>query len=113
MVKNNLLKYLLISPNLPVGGFCYSEGLECLINKKIINSHNDIKFFILDEIKYGQIRIDANSLKTFINNYIKIINDDNKEKRKHKIYSLNKWLIASRDSKEIRAQQSLLNTQKK
>ena len=34
MSKSHLLKYLLISPNLPVGGFCYSEGLESYLNTK-------------------------------------------------------------------------------
>ena len=34
MSKSHLLKYLLISPNLPVGGFCYSEGMESYLNNK-------------------------------------------------------------------------------
>ena len=34
MKKNHLVKYLLISPSLPVGGFCYSEGLESFLKIK-------------------------------------------------------------------------------
>ena len=34
MKKNHLVKYLLISPSLPVGGFCYSEGLESYLKIK-------------------------------------------------------------------------------
>ena len=34
MKKNHLVKYLLTSPSLPVGGFCYSEGLESYLNTK-------------------------------------------------------------------------------
>jgi len=34
MIKSHLLKYLLISPNLPVGGFCYSEGMESYLHNK-------------------------------------------------------------------------------
>ena len=36
MNKSHLLKYLLTSPNLPVGGFCYSEGLESFFISKNI-----------------------------------------------------------------------------
>jgi len=35
MHKSHLLKYLLVSPNLPVGGFCYSEGLESFFDRSI------------------------------------------------------------------------------
>ena len=38
MNKSHLLKYLLTSPNLPVGGFCYSEGLESFFDSKNIKA---------------------------------------------------------------------------
>ena len=44
MSKSHLLKYLLISPNLPVGGFCYSEGMESFFhNKKLKDSNSLVK----------------------------------------------------------------------
>jgi len=43
MSKSHLLKYLLISPNLPVGGFCYSEGMESYLHNKNLNDSNLLK----------------------------------------------------------------------
>jgi len=51
MSKSHLLKYLLISPNLPVGGFCYSEGMESYLHNKNLtdsNSLKDLKIISLD-----------------------------------------------------------------
>jgi len=65
MNKSHLLKYLLISPNLPVGGFCYSEGLECYLNTKDLNDSNSVKELIISEFEIGQIRLDARLLLVF------------------------------------------------
>jgi len=65
MNKSHLLKYLLISPNLPVGGFCYSEGLESYLNTKDLKDSNSIKKLIISELKIGQIRLDAKLLLDF------------------------------------------------
>ena len=43
MSKSHLLKYLLISPNLPVGGFCYSEGMESYLHNKSLTDSNSVK----------------------------------------------------------------------
>ena len=55
MSKSHLLKYLLISPYLPVGGFCYSEGLESYIHTKDLRESNSVKDLIISELKIGQI----------------------------------------------------------
>ena len=47
MNKSHLLKYLLISPNLPVGGFCYSEGLESLFDCQNIKEPFYVKEVII------------------------------------------------------------------
>ena len=73
MSKSHLLKYLLISPNLPVGGFCYSEGLECFLNTKDLKDSNSVKELIISELKIGQIRLDARILLDFFD----IFNDLN------------------------------------
>ena len=65
MSKSHLLKYLLISPNLPVGGFCYSEGLESYLNTKDLKDSNSVKELIISELKIGQIRLDARLLLDF------------------------------------------------
>ena len=43
MNESRLLKYLLISPNLPVGGFCYSEGMESFFDIKNIKEPKYVK----------------------------------------------------------------------
>ena len=58
MSKSHLLKYLLISPNLPVGGFCYSEGMECYLHNKNLTDSNSVKDLIINELEIGQIRLD-------------------------------------------------------
>ena len=105
MIKNNLFKYQLISPNLPVGGFCYSEGMEYFIQKKNLKADQSIKNLILDELQFGQIRIEANSLIKFSDIYQKISQGGKFENLRSEILSLNKFIIACRDSKEIRDQQ--------
>ncbi len=105
MIKNNLFKYQLISPNLPVGGFCYSEGMESFLQKKNLKTDNSIKNLILDELHFGQIRIEANSLIRFSEIYKNFSNEEDFENLKREVISLNKFIIASRDSKGIRDQQ--------
>ena len=65
MSKSHLLKYLLISPNLPVGGFCYSEGMESYLHNKNLKDSNAIKDLIKSELTFGQIRLDAKLLLDF------------------------------------------------
>jgi len=65
MSKSHLLKYLLISPNLPVGGFCYSEGMESYLQNKNLTDSNSVKDLIISELKIGQIRLDAKLLLNF------------------------------------------------
>ena len=65
MSKSHLLKYLLISPNLPVGGFCYSEGMESYLHNKNLKDSNSVKELIISELKIGQIRLDARLLIDF------------------------------------------------
>ena len=106
MNKSNLLEYLISSPNLPVGGFCYSEGMESFFTQKNLSNHYHVKDLITNELNFGQIRIEARSLVDFINIFKEIKNNKNLKENRSKLLSLNKWLIALRDSKEIRDQQN-------
>ena len=54
MSKSHLLKYLLISPNLPVGGFCYSEGMESFLNARNLTDSNSVKELIISELEIGE-----------------------------------------------------------
>ena len=106
MTKNHLIKYLLISPSLPVGSFCYSEGMESFLKIKNLEDSKYIKELIVNELKIGQIRIEAKSLVNFINIFRELKNQQNLKLNKRKLLSLDKWLLSSRDSNSIREQQT-------
>ena len=106
MNKNHLVKYLLISPNLPVGGFCYSEGLESFLKIKNSEEPDDIKDIITSELKIGQIRIDAKCLIEFYNIFEELRCASDVKNNKRRLLSLDKWLLSSRDTFEIREQQT-------
>ena len=106
MNKNHLVKYLLISPSLPVGSFCYSEGLESYLKIKKLQNSNHIKDFIKNELKIGQIRIEAKCLIEFYDIFIEINDGNNLSYNNRRLMSLDKWLLSSRDSVEIRDQQT-------
>ena len=73
MSKNNLLKYLLISPNLQVGGFCYSEGMESYLHNKNLKDSNSVKELILQLPREGKLN-DGDILATNESNiYVEII----------------------------------------
>ena len=106
MSKSHLLKYLLISPNLPVGGFCYSEGLESYLNTKDLKDSNSVKELIINELKIGQIRLDARVLLDFFDIFNELSNGKNLKSNLPKLLSLDKWILSSKDTKEMREQQS-------
>jgi len=106
MSKSHLLKYLLISPNLPVGGFCYSEGMESYLHNKNLTDSNSVKDLIISELKIGQIRLDARLLLDFFDIFIEINYRKNFNGNLQKLMSLDKWILSSKDSVEMREQQN-------
>ena len=86
MNKSHLLKYLLISPNLPVGGFCYSEGLESFFDINNIKEPEYVKNIIISELKIGQIRLDAKLLIEFFNIFNEIRKAKNTESNLKKTF---------------------------
>ena len=105
MSKSHLLKYLLISPNLPVGGFCYSEGMESYLHNKNLKDSNSVKELIINELKIGQIRLDAKLLLNFFEIFSELNDSKNLKSNLQKLLSLDKWILSSKDSLEIREQQ--------
>jgi len=101
MSKSHLLKYLLISPNLPVGGFCYSEGLESYLNNKDLKDSNSVKELIINELKIGQIRLDARFLFDFYDIFNELNEGKNHKSNLQKLLSLDKWILSSKDSVEM------------
>ena len=106
MNKSHLIKYLLISPNLPVGGFCYSEGMESYFHNKNLKDSNSVKELIISELKIGQIRLDATLLLEFFDIFNEINDGKNLKRNVQKLLSLDKWIISSKDSVEMREQQT-------
>ena len=106
MSKSHLLKYLLISPNLPVGGFCYSEGMESFLHNKNLRDSNSVKELIISELKIGQIRLDAKLLLDFFDIFNEINEGNNLKINLQKLLSLNNWILSSKDSVEMREQQT-------
>ena len=106
MSRSHLLKYLLISPNLPVGGFCYSEGLESYLYTKDLKDSNSVKELIISELKIGQIRLDAKLLLDFFNIFNEINDGKNSKINLQKLMNLDKWILSSKDSIEMREQQT-------
>ena len=105
MSKSHLLKYLLISPNLPVGGFCYSEGMESFLHHKNLKDSNSVKELIISELKIGQIRLDAKLLLEFFDIFNKLKDGKNLKSYMQKLLSLDKWILSSKDTIEMREQQ--------
>ena len=105
MSKSHLLKYLLISPNLPVGGFCYSEGMESYLHYKNLTDSNSVKDLIISELKIGQIRLDARLLLDFFDIFNEINEQKNLKGNLQKLMSLDKWILSSKDTLEMREQQ--------
>jgi len=106
MSKSHLLKYLLISPNLPVGGFCYSEGMESYLYNKNLKDSNSVKELITSELKIGQIRLDGKLLLDFFDIFDEISKDKNLKSNFQKLLSFDKWILSSKDSVEMREQQA-------
>jgi len=106
MIKSHLLKYLLTSPNLPVGGFCYSEGMESYLHNKNLKDSNSVKELIINELKIGQIRLDAKLLLDFLDIFNEINDGKNLKSNLQKLLSLDQWILSSKDSVEMREQQT-------
>ncbi len=109
MSKSHLLKYLLISPNLPVGGFCYSEGLESYLNTKDLKDSNSVKELIISELEIGQIRLDASLLLDFFDIFNELNEGKNLKINLQNLLSLDKWILSSKDSVEMREQQTQMS----
>lgn len=90
----NLLQ--LASPALPLGAYSYSEGLETLIDHEIITDENSLESWLIQEIKYGSIRIES---AIMLRAYRYFIIDEFMG-----LTDWNQWLSAVRESSELRKQ---------
>lgn len=93
----------LVSPALPVGAFSYSEGLEVLIQNGSLNDEFDVQHWMEAELQRGALRFEAAAL-----NPLRVQLQRWKEDRSRlpsDLIALDGWLLALRESAEMRAQQ--------
>ena len=93
----------LVSPALPVGAFSYSEGLEVLIQNGDLNDAFDLQDWIEAELQRGALRLEAAALKP-LRALFQVWEGEGLEMPSDLI-SLDGWLLALRESAEVRAQQ--------
>lgn len=86
----------LASPALPVGAYSYSEGVETLVETKVIQDRESLERWILQELRYGAIRLET---AVVLRAHQAIANQDFKA-----LDDWNHWLSASRETEELRAQ---------
>ncbi|ASC74288.1 Urease accessory protein UreF [Halomicronema hongdechloris C2206] len=92
-----LLRLLqLASPALPVGAFSYSEGLETLIQRQVLQTPDQIYHWLEQELCYGAVRLEA---AVMLRGYQAL--------QVHQLERLdywNAWLSALRETAELRQQ---------
>ena len=95
--NDNLLHLLqLASPTLPVGAYSYSEGLEILVEKGIIDNSQRLKAWIDQELRYGAIRLEAAMM---VRAYQSLQADDLEA-----LPYWNAWASAAKETSELRSQ---------
>lgn len=98
MLNNSALLCLLqlASPALPVGAYSYSEGLEALIDKGVIDNQASLCSWIEQELCYGTIRMEAavmlRAAQSFSSSDLAALS------------AWNAWLSAARETEELRQQ---------
>ncbi len=93
----------LVSPALPVGAFSYSEGLEVLIQNGLLIDELDLQHWIEAELQRGALRLEAaalNPLRAQLQRW-----EQERSEMPSELMSLDGWLLALRESAEVRAQQ--------
>ncbi|MGK7926824.1 MAG: urease accessory protein UreF [Spirulina sp.] len=100
MSDRQLLHLLqLSSPALPVGAYSYSEGLEYLVEKRVIENREQLCSWIEQELRYGSIRTEtAVMLRSY---QLSVMSEETEEEE---LIYWNEWFSAVRETKELRQQ---------
>jgi len=80
--------------------------LESYLNSRDLEDSNSVKELIITELKIGQIRLDAKLLLDFFDIFKKLNEGKNFKSNLQKLLSLDKWILSSKDSVEMREQQT-------
>ncbi|WP_204103646.1 MULTISPECIES: urease accessory protein UreF [Spirulina sp. CCY15215] len=99
MSDRQLLHLLQLSnPMLPVGAYSYSEGLEYLVEQKIIGDREQLYSWLEQELRYGSIRTETAVM-------VRAYQSKRQEAReKEELIYWNEWFSAVRETKELRQQ---------
>jgi len=79
--------------------------LESYLTNKDLKNSNSVKELIISELKIGQIRLDAKLLLDFFDIFNEIKDSKNLKSNLQKLLRLDKWILSSKDSLEMREQQ--------
>ena len=97
ITKDQLVFILqLASPALPVGAYSYSEGLEYLIEEKVIKDKNTLSVWLEHELKWGSIRLETGVMLRVFSCV--------REQDLAGLNYWNGWLSAARETEELRLQ---------
>ena len=86
----------LASPNLPVGAYSYSEGLETLVQAGHITNADQLQHWLRQELSYGSFNVEGAVLMRAY----QAVQQENPQQLIH----WNRWWSALRDTEELRLQ---------
>jgi urease accessory protein len=86
----------LASPTLPVGAYSYSDGLETLVDRGIIDTKETLYNWLEQELLYGAIKLET---AVMIRAYHSVANSNLEA-----LTYWNAWLSATKETSELRAQ---------
>ena len=87
----------LVSPSLPIGAYSYSQGIEWAVEAGWIQSHEDLRQWMLGLIEAGMQFIDLPVLKRMLLAW--------QDKHIAQLETWNDFLIASRETRELRLEE--------
>ena len=93
MTTSRLRLFQLISPALPVGAFSYSEGLEVLVQRRLLLDGAGVRVWLEAELQRGTLVLEAASLPGLL------------VAEAAALRARDSWLLALREAAELRAQQ--------
>ncbi|MFK5914275.1 MAG: urease accessory protein UreF [Woeseiaceae bacterium] len=92
--ESQLRLWQLISPTLPIGSFAYSQGLEYAIDSEWVKDEQDTALWIKGQIRKTLTVLDIPVMQRMYGAW--------QTSELDKIIYWNQWLLASRESKELR-----------
>ena len=86
----------LASPALPIGAYSYSDGLETLVDKGVINNQKTLCQWLDQELHYGAIRLET---AVMVRAYKSVVSNDLEA-----LGYWNAWVTAAKETAELRSQ---------